>query len=178
MERGVVAGIEPWDTSATGCCSRAPGGSAQDACLEGIPGRVVLEIEQSEDIQSLQFDMASRDGDSMVLMSARPEETVNVGVMETTMVPPEGIVDLSPVFWVGSDGPFPASAAIYLPVSQYGYSVNDPGVKTVLVYYSEDGVGFEALEKAPLEVFGNGALMTQPGYVVVGAGPDVITCHP
>lgn len=168
--RGTVPEHGSWDPSTTGCCSRVPGPLEHEDCPAATAAREVLPMQADDEPQKIVFGTPG----VLAAFSGIYTADVNVGAFATEVPPPEGIVDLSPVFWVGTDGAFPTAAVISVARSNHEATEGEGPH----IYWSEDGVEYEALEDYDgEELVGPTAYIEAPGFVVAGAGPDAIACE-
>ncbi len=179
--RGTVTDVEPGDLSAAGCCTRVPGEDNYDA---GVckPGVLTYEhqdvVDDPEAGQHLTFFGGTHGSFTMIVVGRFPGAK-RLGAIVTEIPPPEGIIDLSPVFWVGTESGELAEGGIAVSITKtnYGGESLGPGGVVLPVYYSADGVEFEALDSMGTTLIGPTAVLRQPGFVVAGIGPDLIECH-
>lgn len=182
-ERGTVVGEEAWDPSSSGCCSRVPGnGEPSPACPAGVETHQEKKSKASpDDVQSVTFGFSGDGYNHSIMLGGNYSSVVRVGAILTEIPPPEGIVDLSPVFWIGTEsGELPPSAMVSITASNYGRSALHPGELSpggTPVYYSEDGVEFTALDTYFVSFLGPTAFLEKPGFVVAGFGPDTMVCQ-
>jgi hypothetical protein len=181
-DRGTVVGIEPWDPSTTGCCTRVAGEGIQSTeyCPVGVQTRQIqTATNMPNGAQTLQFNFVPQPTPVLAIAVVGSFAAgTEVGVMLTDVPPPENIVDYSPVLWVGTEsGELPAGAMVSLTPYNYGGLVAEGMDGSVSVYYSEDGVEFAKLEKlGNFEALGATALIEKPGFIVAGMGPGIIEC--
>jgi hypothetical protein len=147
--------------------------SAATKCAAGDDLRDVVYAEAGPDFKA--YTLFEGSSSSVVLLNLRAETSVAVGMVRTSVPPPENIIDLSPVYWIGSSGAWPLAARIAIPLDTgTGLAVLDS--TSLKVYYSEDGAQFVGL--ASNTQLGLTAMVPGPGYLVAGAGPNAIQCGP
>lgn len=171
-ERGSAVGIEEGDVSATGCCSRIPG-ELEDAeyCPDVSESRAIVDFESQFQAKTVTFD--SEPMARLQVSSIGPEAPVRAGFILTELVPPEGIIDLSPVYWVGMDG---VDQPLSVGIMPMNYPVSTLDHEQSRVFYSEDGVEYEQLFALGVEVGGPTANLPGAGFFLAGAAPDAVQC--
>src|SRR5690606_18546969 len=93
-------------------------------------------------------------------------------IAETTVDPPAGVSDLSPVYWLWTQdvGALALPFAVKIPFSRDGQ------FSSALVYYSEHGAVFRALQDYYTNAGFLEATMPGAGFVIAGAPAEGALC--
>lgn len=172
-QRGRVEGTDANASSIEGCCSRVSGAAFARACPRGAGVKTFLsEVPLGEWVE-LSESSPAQIGVPFTVMALASAKDLEVILEETTIDPPSGIVDLSPVYWLWMDERAPLSLpfAVKLPASL------DGRYNGAQVYYSADGSVFEPLDDSYRNAGFLEATMPGAGFVVAGAPPDQVECN-
>ncbi len=171
--RGTVPGGAT-DFSETGCCSRVSGSPISQFCPVGTGSTTFGTLKETSDKLQAAPSAATVGVPFELSLARLLDDASEFAVEETTIDPPSGIVDLSPVFWVWTAFVTDTPLNVRVPTSNKGFSA---AAGALHLFFSPDGREFTQLADDYANAGFLQGTLPGPGFVVAGAAdPTGIQC--